>query len=81
VLAVTLFFGVPLMVIFAEPPRPPQERIEVRLELPEGKDTDAVDEAARQVEALIASDVPQVDEVRTSVREGEASVSIIFRKL
>jgi multidrug efflux pump subunit AcrB len=73
----TLIFVLPLVLVFAEPPQAPAERIEIIAKLPAGSTIDISDALAVQLEAL-AADVPQVDEVRTRVSEEEVRVTIAF---
>lgn len=75
----TIVFGLPLIVVFAEPPRPSQERIELRATLPQGATTETADSVALQLEGL-AEDLPELDEIRTSLREDEVTVSILFKE-
>ena len=72
-------FGLPLLLVFVDRERPAEDRIELHAELPEGSSIDAMDEVAKQLEEL-AGKLPEVDEIRTSVRETEADVSVVFKE-
>jgi multidrug efflux pump subunit AcrB/ABC-type multidrug transport system ATPase subunit len=74
---IALVFLVPLVAVFTEPPRPPQESIEVVVKLPAGAGIDAAEAVAQQVESL-ARAMPQVEEVRTHVDEEQVRVTTSF---
>ncbi len=74
-----LVFGLPLILVFADPPRESQQRIEIRAELPAGSPIEAADGVAEQLEAL-ASALPQVEEVRASISEELVTVTAVFLK-
>lgn len=74
----SVLFGGPLVVLFAEPPRPPDDRVELQADLPAGSTVAETDEIARVLESL-AEDLPEVDEVQAAVRDELATVTIVFK--
>jgi len=74
---VSLVFLLPLVAAFSDPPRPPQESIEVVVELPAGAGIDAAEAVAQQVESLARS-MPQVKEIRSHVAEEKVRVTTTF---
>lgn len=65
--------------ILTEAPPPPPARLDIYLTMPDGFTLDASDEIAQRLETQ-AQALSDVDEVHTSVREGQAHIQVFFKK-
>ncbi len=74
----SIVFGIGGLALNADVARPPAERIEMSAELPQGSTDEASDEVARMLEGL-AAELPEVDEVQTTVRGETARVNVLFK--
>ncbi len=74
-LLISLFVGVVYIIGTAAPP--PPDRLDVYLSLPPGATLDATDTIARRLENQVL-DLPDLDEVRASVRPEEAHLALTF---
>ena len=76
----SIVVGGPALLLSADVARPPEDRIELAAELPEGSTDEATDEIARILEGF-GEELPEIDEIRTTVRDETANVSVVFKEL
>ncbi len=84
ILTTVLFFAVLMLTVLITTPlilnlfgtgQPPDSRIEMKLEMPEGADLESTEAVTAQVEAMTL-DLPDRKVTRSTIREGEAFITV-----
>jgi multidrug efflux pump subunit AcrB/ABC-type multidrug transport system ATPase subunit len=75
VLVLTVLITTPIILYLYGTNQPPDSRIEMKLEMPEGADLESTLAVTAQLEAMTL-DLPDRKETRATVREGEAFVTV-----
>lgn len=75
VLMLTVLITTPIILYLFQASQPPDSRIEMKLEMPEGADLESTEAVTAQLEAMTL-DLPDRKVTRSTIREGEAFVTV-----